>query len=395
VGNGWYFRDLAEIWFWRQSNLLVGGTKVWERGRARDPRFTCAKLFWWYNMYSSADWTVTPRPIYPADGRKIPSIYTQPAELKQTLDAELGTFPLFHFWGPTADLRSSRWIARAAALVIERHRPTLTLVYLPHLDYDFQRHGPGFEGAGEALRAIDGLAGELIDLALARDMQVLVLSEYGISPVRASVSINRALRREGFLSVQDALGRELLDAGASRAFAVCDHQVAHVYVRHAADVDPVRRCIEALDGVERVLDREGQASFSLDHPRSGELVAISRKDRWFDYYYWLDERKAPDFAPTVDIHRKPGYDPAELFLDPDKSLVRLRILGKLARKALGFRTLMDVIPTRSDLVRGSHGRLPDTPAEGPVLISSSRRAQASRFACTEIADLMLDMVFGG
>jgi predicted AlkP superfamily pyrophosphatase or phosphodiesterase len=394
VANGWYDRDLAEVQFWRQSNRLVAGAKVWERGRAADPSFRVAKLFWWFNMYSSADLSVTPRPIYPADGRKLSSIYTHPPALKDLLDRELGTFPLFHFWGPAAGIRSSEWIGRAARLVLERERPTLALVYLPHLDYDLQRFGPDDPRIACEARAVDRVAGELIRAARDLEMEVIVVSEYGISAVSSSISLNRVLRREGWLAVQSALGRELLDPGASRAFAVCDHQVAHIYVRAAAEVPAVKRLLESTDGVELVLDREGQAAYGLDHPRSGELVAVARKDRWFDYYYWLDDRHAPDFAPTVDIHRKPGYDPAELFLDPRQRLIQLKILYKLARKALGFRTLLDVVPRDGSLVRGSHGRLPDSAEEGPVLISSSRRARTSRLAMSQVPDVILETVFG-
>src|SRR6185503_813121 len=275
VGNGWYFRDLSEVWFWRQSNRLVSGRKVWERCRAREPGFTCAKLFWWFNMYSSADYSATPRPVYLADGRKLTGLYTEPPELRDGLEAKLGPFPLFDFWGPRAGIRSSRWIARAAVLAIERYRPGLTLVYLPHLDYDLQRFGPDHPAAARALRAVDRAAGEVIKAARDRGMEVIALSEYGIAPVSGSVSINRVLRSEGLLRVHRALDRELLDAGASRAFAVCDHQVAHVYVKDPNDVPAVKRLLLATDGIEDALDRSGQAAFGLDHPRSGELVAVS------------------------------------------------------------------------------------------------------------------------
>src|SRR5262245_17034005 len=279
VGNGWYFRDLAEVWLWRQSNRLVSGEKVWERCRAREPGFTCAKLFWWYNMYSSADWSVTPRPVYLADGRKLTGLYTQPPELRDELEAELGDFPLFDFWGPRAGIKSSRWIARCARMVIQRYQPGLTLVYLPHLDYDLQRYGPDHPAVPRALRAVDRGAGRVIDAARARGMEVIALSEYGITPVSGSVSINRVLRREGFLRVHRAFDRELLDPGASRAFAVSDHQVAHVYLRDPGEVAAVKRLLLATDGIAEVLDRADQASAGLDHPRSGELVAVSRPDR--------------------------------------------------------------------------------------------------------------------
>ena len=115
VANGWYFRRLSEVWLWRQSNRLVAGEKIWEAAHRRNEEFTCANLFWWYNMYSSASYSVTPRPMYPADGRKIPDIYTEPAGLRDELQDRLGRFPLFNFWGPAADIRSSRWIAASSA----------------------------------------------------------------------------------------------------------------------------------------------------------------------------------------------------------------------------------------------------------------------------------------
>jgi predicted AlkP superfamily pyrophosphatase or phosphodiesterase len=394
VGNGWYFRDLAEVWFWRQSNRLVAGEKVWERCRRREKGFTCAKLFWWYNMYSSADYTVTPRPAYLADGRKITGLYTHPADLRDRLEGALGPFPLFHFWGPQAGIKSSKWIARCAEQVIESCAPHLALVYLPHLDYDLQRYGPDHPAIPRALRAVDRVAGRLIDFARGRGHEVLVLSEYGITAVSGAVSINRVLRQEGLLQVHGVLGRELLDPGASRAFAVADHQVAHVYVREPGDVLAVERLLVATPGVAEVLDRDAQRGVGLDHPRSGELVAVARPDRWFDYHYWLDDRKAPDFARTVDIHRKPGYDPCELFLDPQKPLLKPRIAWKLLRKALGFRYLMDVIPLDSSLVRGSHGRPGDDPRHGPLVISSSKKERTSRLEMTEVPALIEQTIFG-
>jgi predicted AlkP superfamily pyrophosphatase or phosphodiesterase len=141
VGNGWYFSDLAEIGFWKQSNQLVQAPKVWDVLKQKYPNFKVAQMFWWYNMYSTADYAVTPRPVYPADGRKIPSIYTEPPALKDELQAKLGQFPLFQFWGPTANIVSSDWIAKATLEVISQKKPELAFCYLPHLDYDLQRYG--------------------------------------------------------------------------------------------------------------------------------------------------------------------------------------------------------------------------------------------------------------
>ena len=396
VGNGWYFRDLAEVWLWRQSNHLVQGEKLWDVARRQlGPEFTVAKMFWWYNMYASVDWSATPRPVYPSDGRKIPSIYTEPPELKEHLQSSLGRFPLFNFWGPTADIRSSDWIAKATRQVIDDHQPTLTLCYLPHLDYDLQRCGPDGPEAVAAAQEIDRVAGDLVDHARGQGYEVVVLSEYGIEPVQDGVHINRALRASGLLRTQRVdLGWELLDAGASEAFAVADHQVAHVYVRSPDRLTEVKSLLERLDGVDRVLDAEAKAACGLDHPRAGDLVAIAQPDRWFTYYYWLDDALQPDFAPTVDIHRKPGYDPVELFVDPSLPAVKLRIASRLLRKALGFRYYMDVIPTDASLVRGSHGRLPSSPERGPLFMSTLGVGARDQMEMTDVRGVLLETLLG-
>lgn len=397
VANGWYFRDLSEVWLWRQSNHLVAGEKIWEAGRRRDPGFTCAKMFWWYNMYSSADWSATPRPMYLADGRKIPDHYAHPPELHDELDARLGQFPLFRFWGPATDVSSSEWIAGATGHVIETRNPTLTLCYLPHLDYDLQRFGPDLThpAVRASLADIDRVAGDLIEQAEAAGRTVIVVSEYGITPVTDAVHINRTLREAGLLAVRVERQRELLDAGASRAFALADHQVAHVYVRNRDDIPAVKRLLEGLDGVETVLDEEGKRASGLDHPRSGELVAVSRADRWFSYYYWLDDARAPDFARTVEIHRKPGYDPVELFVDPAIRNPKLAIGWRLAKRMIGMRSLMDVISLKdTQLVKGSHGRLTDDPADGPLVISPrASLLPEGAVAATDFKGLVLAHVF--
>jgi predicted AlkP superfamily pyrophosphatase or phosphodiesterase len=370
VGNGWYFDDVGEVLFWRQSNACVRGEKIYETLAKRAPKATCAKLFWWWNMGAAVDRSITPRPFYPADGRKLLAVYGQPTQWCAGVESELGPFPFFDFWGPKAGLGSSRWIADATRLTIERERPTLTLCYLPHLDYDHQRFGPDSPQGIAALREVDALVGELVECARANDTEVVVVSEYAIEDVTRDVALNRDLRRAGLLEVRETPVGDVLDVFASRAFAVADHQVAHVYVKDASDLAATRAVLESIPGVERVLDRDEQRAFGIDHARSGQLVAISEADAWFSYYYWLDEANAPDFAPTVDIHRKPGYDPAELFVDPKLRAPMVRVASRLARKKLGFRYLMDVIPTNGEQVRGSHGRLPASAARGPVFLST-------------------------
>ena len=394
VANGWLFRDLMEVWLWRQSNRLVAGEKLWEAGRRRDPAFTTANLFWWYNIGASHDIGVTPRPIYKSDGRKLPDCYTQPLALRDELTRALGPFPLFHFWGPATSIASSRWIADAALHVRRTRSPTLTLVYLPHLDYDLQRLGPDHPRIAQSLRAVDTVAGDLIADAQRDGARVLVLSEYGITPVSTPIHVNRALREAGLLSVRVEDGGELLDIPQSKAFAVADHQVAHIYVRNAHMTADVKRIVAALPGVEQVLDRAGQAAVGLDHDRSGELVAIARADAWFTYYYWLDDRRAPDFARLVDIHRKPGYDPVELFFDPAIRCPALAAAWRLAARRLGFAALMDLIPLDATLIKGSHGRPTDDPADGPVFLSSEPRLLGEgAVAATDVKDIALRHVF--
>lgn len=395
VANGWYFRDLAEVLFWRQSNRLVGGEKIWETARKLDPAFTCAKLFWWYNMHASADYTVTPRPIYLADGGKRPDIYTQPSGLRDELNRRFGEFPLFRFWGPGADIVSSRWITACARYIYDQQKPTLTLVYLPHLDYNLQRLGPDHPAIHEDVRRIDALCGELIEHVQKDRTRVIVLSEYGVTAVSGPVHINRVLREAGLLTVREELGLELLNAGASEAFAVADHQIAHVYVKSPGRIPEVKRLLETVPGIELVLDDEGKRGYGLDHPRSGELVALSQADRWFTYYYWTDDGRAPDFARTVDIHRKPGYDPVELFIDPSLRLPALHIARRLLQKKLGFRMLMDVIGLDAGLPKGSHGRMTDKVEQGPLFITSEAdRLPPGPVAATEVKSLILRHVFG-
>src|SRR4051794_38450465 len=383
VGNGWLFRDTMEVRLWQQSDRLVQAPRIWSH-----PDITCANLCWWFAMYSSADVTVTPRPMYPADRRKIPDCYTKPSELRDPLQAELGQFPLFKFWGPAASIDSTKWIAEAAKIVDVQFDPTLSLVYLPHLDYALQKQGP--VGVEKQLGELDAVAGDLIDFYETRGARVIVLSEYGIVPVSRPVHPNRVLRGAGLINYRIELGREVLDIGGSEALAMADHQIAHVYVRDEARIPEVRALFEGVPGVGEVLDEAGKRDHGLDHDRAGELVLIAEPDSWFTYYYWEDDAKAPDYARTVDIPRKPGYDPVELFLDPAIRIPPLAIGSRLIRKKLGFRTLLDVIPMDASLVKGSHGRIPDDPAKGPLLIS--RHADLlgdGEVAATDVHDVIL------
>ena len=423
VGNGWYHRELAEVQFWKQSNHLVHGEKIWDELRSREPGFTCAKLFWWFNMYSSADYTITPRPMYPADGRKVFDIYAWPFSIREDIKRDLGEFPFPTFWGPAAGIRTpqgepdaaSRWIAESAKWIEKKFSPTLNLLYLPHLDYNLQRHGP-FVAADVRrrtdattgtppphvggyqinptiipdLRAIDTIVGDLIAFFHARDVQVVLLSEYGITNVDTPIHLNRVFRKNGWLTVKEEMGLELLDCGASKVFAVADHQVAHIYLNDKSLENRVRKLLADWEGVVRVWGKEEKIAAGIDHPRAGDLIAVAEPNAWFTYYYWLDDARAPDFARCVDIHRKPGYDPVELFLDPTDKLVKAKIAWRLLQKKLGFRMLMDVIPLDATLVKGSHGRRPEDPQDWPVFITDRHELlQVPQMEATDVYHALL------
>lgn len=368
VANGWYDRAYDEHRFWKQSNHLVQGEKLWEALRRSDPEFTCAKLFWWFNMYSSADYAITPRPLYPADGRKVFDVHTQPMGMRDRIKKDLGPFPFRSFWGPGADIKSTLWIAQSAKWVEEKCWPSLSLVYLPHLDYNLQRAGLDMGVIQQDLKEIDDVVGDLIKFYEQRHIKVVLLSEYGITNVDRPVHLNRVFRERGWLSIKDELGTETIDLGGSRAFAIADHQLAHIYVRDPALMGEVRDIVTATPGVESVLTKQQKFLVGLDHERSGDLIAVADDRSWFTYYYWINDRMAPDFARCVDIHRKCGYDPVELFLDPAIKFPKLKIAGKLMKKMLGMRMLMDVIPLDAMLVRGSHGRLPADTQDWPLII---------------------------
>ncbi|MFC6099662.1 alkaline phosphatase family protein [Olivibacter domesticus] len=388
VGNGWYDREDCEVKFWKQSNKLVQGEKIWEKAKRQDPLFTCSQLFGWYNMYSEVDFSVTPRPNYLADGRKIPDCYSHPAELRDYLQQELGQFPLFQFWGPNANVKSTQWIADAAILTDERYDPTLSFIYLPHLDYCLQKVGPYVDAISKELKEIDAIVKQLVGYYEKKNTRILLLSEYGISPVNNPIHINRLLRENGLLQVRVERGLELLDPGASKAFAVADHQIAHVYVNDKAVEQEVRALLENIAGIELVLDREQQVTHHIQHERAGDFVVVADQQSWFTYYFWLDNEKAPDYARVVDIHKKPGYDPVELFMTS-----KWRAAYKLLRKKLGLRYVLDVIPLNADLVRGSHGCANVSKEYYPVIISHPDLNNCSQIEATDVFNIIWNCLF--
>jgi hypothetical protein len=396
VGNGWLWRDTGEVRFWQQSNRLLQAEPIYLTAKklraAQGKTFRTAKLSWWFNQGAAVDWSVPPKPFYGADGNKIFGIHGTPDGLTEGLERALGPFPFHTFWGPMAGKRSAacrgysctEWIALCAAEVLRKEQPDLTLVYLPHLDYDTPRFGPQGCDMPRLVGELDTACIPMLEAARAVGARVWIVSEYGHVQVRQAVFPNRALRQAGLLAVRPGPFGEQLDTFGSQAFAVCDHQVAHIYVNDSASgtsaplrgaakrggelIVRVREVIAGLPGVARVLAGEERTEFGLPHERAGDLVALSASDAWFAYPFWLDDAQAPDYARTVDIHRKPGYDPCELFFDPKIWWPRGRAVWRLLQKKLGFRALFDVVPLDASLVQGSHGLPAAEPADQPLLI---------------------------
>lgn len=338
ISNGLYDRQTHTVSFWEQSSSLVQAEKVWDIAKRGGSGRTTAVLFWQNTMYADADIVLTPRPLHMED-RMIMWCYSRPPGLYEKISYEIGKFDLSTYWGPLASNKSSEWIGKASELVLERQKPNILFTYIPHLDYIFQREGIFPKNLKEEIRFVDNIVGNImkktIDLGIRDQTQFVILSEYGFSDVTSDIPINRVFREHGLLAVREIEGREYIDFEYSLAFAMVDHQVAHIYVR-GTSVQQVKRILDAIEGIDTVLDEEGKKLMNIDHERSGDLIAISDKDRWFSYYWWFEEEKSPPFANRVDIHRKPGYDPSELFID-----------SKTNR-----------IPLNGKMVKASHGRVP-------------------------------------
>jgi predicted AlkP superfamily pyrophosphatase or phosphodiesterase len=393
VGNGWLWRDTGEVRFWQQSNRLLESEPLYitarRRARERGRGFRCAQLFWWFNQGAMVDFFVTPKPHYGADGNKFFGILGGPQGLTESLEIKLGKFPFHTFWGPWAGLPSTQWIANCAAEVVHRYRPDLTLVYLPHLDYDPQRFGPDGCSIPRLATELDDACAHLLDIAHSVGARVWIVSEYGHVQVSRPVLLNQTLRRAGLLTVRPGPFGEQLDTFSSNAFAVCDHQLAHVYVNAVDEIDRVFNVLAAEPGVARVFRGEERAELHLCHPRAGDLIALADKDSWFAYPFWLDDRAAPDYARTVDIHRKPGYDPCELLFDPELSWPRGKAFLRLIQKKVGFRTLFDLIPLDPGLIRGSHGLPAAEAADRPILVGDGPAPAQTDLPLTAVRDLLL------
>jgi len=393
VANGWLFRDTNEVRFWQQSNRLIQAEPLYvtakDRASKRGVTFSSAKLFWWFNQGAAVDFSVTPKPWYGVDGNKAFDIAGTPAEFPEAIKRKLGPFPFPSFWGPMAGVASTHWIADCSAETLKLRRPELTLVYLPHLDYEPQRRGPSGCDMVRLVRELDTAAAPLLNAAKEIGAEVWVVSEYGHCDVEMPVYLNRLLRTTGLLEVRRGPFGEQLDTFESRAFAVVDHQLAHIYVKSPADLPRVKELLNGLSGVGRVLVGEERAEFGLHHERAGEIVALAQPKAWFAYPFWLDDAHAPDYARAVAIHNKPGFDPCELFFDPKFRIPKLHAATRLLQKKLGFRTIFDLTPLDASIVKGSHGLIAADPLDAAILIGHGPRPAGDRVPMTAVKELVL------
>lgn len=353
ISNGLYDRQHYDVSFWEQSSNLVQADRIWDVVKMRGTSLKTAVLFWQNTMYSNADIVLSPRPLH-MDNRTIMWCYSKPPGFYEKLFQKIGKFDLSWYWGPFASKKSSEWIELATEFVLEYERPNLLFTYIPHLDYAFQRNGTSYNNLNDDLKFVDDLVGRLLkkatDIGIIKDTQFIIFSDYGFTNVSSDISLNTIFRENDLLSLREIEDVEYLDNEYSKAFAMVDHQVAHIYVKEN-HVKSVRKILEGIKGVDMILDNELKQQLRINHPRSGDLIAVSNKDKWFSYYWWFDPAKSPSFAKKVDIHRKPGYDPVELFLDPNTKS----------------------IPFDGKLVKGSHGRLPSDNESTPVYVSNKKK----------------------
>jgi predicted AlkP superfamily pyrophosphatase or phosphodiesterase len=373
VANGFYWREQRRVEMWTSWNDCIQRPQIWDVLHDRDRALTSAAWFPLHSKGCGADIICTPAPVHNADGSESPWCFSRPEALYDELKPRLGDFPLHHFWGPLAGIQATSWIVDSAVYTADRYKPNFFYIYLPHLDYAAQKSGPESKAAKQAVVELDQEIAKLIagfEKSYNEPPLWIVASEYVILPVNHVAYPNRLLREAGLLKVSEGEEGENLDLAGSKAFALADHQFSHVFVQ---DSDPkvvkrVARLFAKQPGIAEVLTGDELTEYRLDHPRSGDVVLISEPQSWQAYYWWIEDAKAPKFARTVDIHRKPGYDPVELFLD-----------GRTKS-----------IPLNANLVRGSHGAPAKDPSQRGMLLTSEPGVfLGGQLADTEVADIIL------
>ncbi|MBI3268272.1 MAG: alkaline phosphatase family protein [Planctomycetes bacterium] len=351
VGNALFDRTRYELGYAEPFANLTTGARLWQTAKKRKPDFTVAALFWNGLLYGDCDLYLSPAPFKTERGDFVSDCFSRPRDLYTKLAKALGPFDCKWLWGPTLTFQASQWIARAARQVFEENQPNLTLAYLPQLDASIQKYGVNSPQVLIDLGKIDTLVKEFMDIVAKKSGVLILMSDYGMTDVKGEIAINRILRSTYFLEVREIAGKEYIDFGYSKAFAVVDHQIAHVFVNSNL-TKPIKDLLVEVPGIESVLDEQGKKDFKVAHGRCGDLIAIAAKDKWFHYPWWVDDAKAPGFARRVDPARKMGYDPLEMIQDP--------------------RTKQ--IETNPALIKASHGRPPRDVSEMGVFLCSRRSA---------------------
>lgn len=360
ISNGMFDRVNLQTLFWEQSTNLVQSEKIWDHIKQKNQSAKTALLFWQNSMYSNNDFVISPRPIHLENGQMDMWCYSKPVDYYERLAQKIGEFNLLNYWGPFASFNSSDWITKSVEYTIENNRPQLLFAYFPQIDYSAQKFGKSSPEVTNDLQKIDESVGKIINAVKSAgiydETEFILISEYGFNDVNGAVPINRILREKGLLKVRTIKGKEYIDFEFSHAFAMVDHQIAHIYLNNEGkeSKEKIKKFLADISGIETVCDLDEKRNLHIDHERSGELIVIAEKDKWFSYYWWFEENtdpslsnpgtkesnadegsdKAPTFTKTVDIHRKPGYDPLDLFFDPIKKS----------------------ISTNTSLIKGSHGR---------------------------------------
>lgn len=382
--NGSYYRDLNKVEMWPQSeNVINDSQRIWHAAKKENPDFKCFKYFFWPGMNSDADLYGNVRPIYYADGRKSGDVYLNRPGLAAELEQKLGPFPLFKFWGPGTSIESSQWILDSASYCLEREDFDLSMIYLPHLDYKQQSHGPHHPDIKKEVEDLDAILSAFIERHQA-EYDFIILSSYHIAAVDSPIHINRILRQHGLLQALSNAAGELIDYGESRAFSVSDHQIAQIYVKDHRDREAVKELLNAIDGIDQIQQPQAE---TINRP---DFICYAKPGAWFSYYYWLDDRSAPDFARSVAIHAKCGYDPCEMLIDPTLRWPKLKIAKNLCKKMLGMRYLMDLTPLDASLVKGSHGLAPTSAEEQPICLRSfGGNRETDKLDAADVARLLV------
>ena len=380
ISNGMYDRENRQVLFWEQSAKLVQTERIWDVLKKKNNDIKTAVLFWQNTMFANSDYVITPRPIHLENGSMDMWCYSRPPNYYEEVAQNIGEFDLYSYWGPFSSFKSTEWISKSVEYTLEKITPNVLFAYLPQLDYTCQKYGPNSSQASEDLKKIDEIVNSILKriekLGLIDETEFMLFSEYAFNDVSGGIPVNRILRESGLLATRTIKDKEYIDFEYSKAFAVVDHQVAHIFVNKPEDKINVKEILKEVQGIERICDDKEKQYLKIDNSRSGDLIVISTRDKWFSYYWWKDDDKAPSFTKTVDIHRKPGFDPLELFIDPQKKS----------------------IPFDTSLIKGSHGRPFDLETgEGLSTYISSKKLNMTNnnlfkgknvMNCTDIFEIM-------